>query len=81
MCPPAKRGVKRIWPFRIEEPVCSACAYRDYATGFEAMPRISGEHVFPDISPRRETPIDNRGGAAGLRKDKRRIRVKVEEIN
>jgi type II secretory pathway component GspD/PulD (secretin) len=92
-------------------------AYRDFATGFEVVPRVSGEQVLLDISPRRETPAGSLGGAdvqravttargrlgewfelggssrdearsdsglligaAGLRKDKRHIWVKVEEI-
>ncbi len=91
--------------------------YRDLTTGFEVVPRVSGERVFLDISPRRETPVGSRGGAdveraltsasarlgewfelggsardaarndsglligaAGLRKEDRRIWVKVEEL-
>jgi hypothetical protein len=97
--------------------VTDSVAYRDFATGFEVVPRVSGEQVFLDISPRRETPVGNRDGAdvqrvvttasgrlgewielagsnrdasgddasqligaAGMRKDVRRIWVKVEEI-
>jgi len=93
-----------------------AVAYRDSSTGFAVVPRVSGERVFLDISPRRETPAGNLGGAdvqraattisgrlgvwlelgasarnesrsdagvllgaAGERKDKRSIWVKVEE--
>lgn len=37
--------------------------YRDLATGFEVVPRVSGERVFLDISSRRETPVGGRGGA------------------
>ena len=92
-------------------------AYRDFVTGFEVVPRVSGERVFLDLSPRRETPTGSRGGgdvqrasttasgrlgewfeiggsmrndarsdsglllgAAGQRKDKQSIWVKVEEI-
>lgn len=95
----------------------NSVAYRDLATGFEVVPRVSGARVFLDISPRRETPVGSRGGAdmqsvvtsasgnlgewfelgssmheksrsdsglliggAGLRKDQRRIWVKVEEL-
>ncbi len=43
--------------------VTDSVAYRDFATGFEVVPRVSGERVFLDISPRRETPAGNRGGA------------------
>lgn len=97
--------------------VTDSVSYRDLATGFEVVPRVSGEQVFLDISPRRETPVGNRGGAdvqhvvttasgrlgewielagsnrdasgddaslligvAGMRKDVRRIWVKVEEL-
>lgn len=97
--------------------VSDSVAYRDLATGFEVVPRVAGERVFLDISPRRENPVGSRGGAdiqhvvtkasgrlgewfelggsirdesrgnsglligaAGLRKDKRRIWVKVEEL-
>lgn len=97
--------------------VTDTVAYRDFATGFEVVPRVSGEHVLLDISPRRETPVGSLGGAdiqravttargrlgewfelggsirdesrsdaglligaAGTRKDNRRIWVKVEEI-
>lgn len=97
--------------------VTDTVAYRDFATGFEVVPRVSGEQVVLDISPRRETPVGSLGGAdiqravttvrgrlgewfelggstrdesrsdsglligaAGLRKDSRRIWVKVEEI-
>lgn len=92
-------------------------AYRDLATGFEVVPRVSGERVFLNISSRRETPVGSRGGAevqrvvssasgrlgewfelgasirngagsdadllvaaAGMRKEKLRIWVKVEEL-
>ena len=37
-------------------------AYRDFVTGFEVVPRVSGERVFLDLSPRRETPTGSRGG-------------------
>ncbi len=97
--------------------VADSVSYRDLATGFEVVPRVSGEQVFLDISPRRETPAGKRGGAdvqrvvttasarlgewfelggssrdearsdsglligaAGTRKDVRRIWVKVEEL-
>jgi len=97
--------------------VSNSVAYRDLATGFEVVPRVSGERVFLDISPRREVPVGSRGGAdvqhvvtsvsgrlgewlelgssisdessgdaglligaAGMRRDNRRIWVKVEEV-
>jgi hypothetical protein len=97
--------------------VTGSFVYRDFATGFEVVPRVSGEQVLLDISPRRETPAGSLGGAdvqravttargrlgewfelggssrdearsdsglligaAGMRKDKHRIWVKVEEI-
>ena len=44
--------------------VSDSVAYqRDLATGFEVVPRVSGERVFLDISPRREIPVGRRGGA------------------
>lgn len=43
--------------------VTDTVAYRDFATGFEVVPRVSGEHVLLDISPRRETPVGSLGGA------------------
>ena len=43
--------------------VTDSVDYRDLATGFEVVARVSGERVFLDISPRRETPVGGRGGA------------------
>lgn len=43
--------------------VTGSFAYRDFATGFEVVPRVSGEHVLLDISPRRQTPVGSLGGA------------------
>ena len=43
--------------------VTDSVAYRDLTAGFEVVPRVSGERVFLDISPRRDTPVGNRGGA------------------
>ncbi len=37
--------------------------YRDYSTGFVVVPRIAGDRVTLEISPRRETPTDSLGGA------------------
>jgi hypothetical protein len=42
--------------------VSDSVIYRDFSTGFEVVPRLSGERVFLDISPRRETPTGNLGG-------------------
>ncbi|MSQ53461.1 MAG: hypothetical protein EXR28_16445 [Betaproteobacteria bacterium] len=36
--------------------VTDSVSYRDVSTGFEVVPRVSGERVFLDINPRRETP-------------------------
>ena len=36
---------------------------RDISTGFQVVPRVSGERVFLDISARRDTPRGNLGGA------------------
>lgn len=36
--------------------VTDSVNYRDISTGFEVVPRVAGERVFLDISPRRETP-------------------------
>jgi hypothetical protein len=43
--------------------VTDSVAYRDFTTGFVVVPHVSGEQVFLDISPRRETPAGNLGGA------------------
>jgi len=43
--------------------VTDSVTYRDLTTGFEVVPRVSGERVFLDISPRREIPAGSRGGA------------------
>ncbi|MBE0621623.1 MAG: hypothetical protein IH605_13595 [Burkholderiales bacterium] len=43
--------------------VTDSVEFRDLTTGFEVVPRVSGERVFLDISPRRETPVGSRGGA------------------
>ena len=43
--------------------VTDSVTYRDLSTGFEVVPRVSGERVFLDISPRREIPAGSRGGA------------------
>ena len=43
--------------------VTESVDYRDLTTGFEVVPRVSGERVFLDISPRRDAPVGNRGGA------------------
>jgi len=43
--------------------VTDTVVYRDFATGFDVVPRILGEQVLLDISPRRETPAGNLGGA------------------
>ena len=36
--------------------VSESLAYRDVTSGFEVVPRLAGERVVLDISPRRETP-------------------------
>lgn len=38
-------------------------AYRDIGTGFEVIPRLSGDRVMLDIAPRRDSPVA--GGAPG----------------
>lgn len=43
--------------------VSDSVEYRDLTIGFEVVPRVSGERVYLDISPRRETPVGGRGGA------------------
>jgi hypothetical protein len=43
--------------------VSDSVEFRDLTTGFDVVPRVSGERVYLDISPRRETPVGNRGGA------------------
>jgi hypothetical protein len=44
--------------------VTDTVAYRDYTTGFEVVPRVSGERVFLDISPRRDTPTGSLGAGS-----------------
>jgi hypothetical protein len=36
--------------------VTDSVNYRDISTGFEVVPRVTGDRVFLDINPRRETP-------------------------
>ena len=36
--------------------IAETITYRDIATGFEVVPRLSGDMVQLEISPRRETP-------------------------
>jgi len=40
--------------------VSDSVAYRDVTTGFEVVPRIAGDRVVLDISPRRDTPAAGR---------------------
>lgn len=46
--------------------VSDSVAYRDVTTGFEVVPRIAGERVVLDISPRRDTPAS--GGAINVQR-------------
>jgi hypothetical protein len=41
--------------------VTDTVTYRDFSTGFDVVPRVSGERVLLDISPRRETPTGDLG--------------------
>jgi hypothetical protein len=46
--------------------VTESVAYRDATTGFEVVPRVVGDRVILDISPRRDTPAG--GGAIAVQR-------------
>ena len=46
--------------------VTDSVNYREVSTGFEVVPRVTGENVFLDINPRRETP--GSGGSVNVQR-------------
>lgn len=52
---PRRQVVRSVVGGRMVEQVVDTVEYRDAATGFHALPRVTGERVTLDISPQRDT--------------------------
>ena len=52
---PSRQVVRSVVDGRVVERVVDTVEYRDAATGFHALPRVTGERVTVDISPQRDT--------------------------
>lgn len=52
---PRRQVVRSVVGGRVVEQVVDTVEYRDAATGFHALPRVTGERVTLDISPQRDT--------------------------
>jgi type II secretory pathway component GspD/PulD (secretin) len=52
---PRRQVVRRVVGGRVVEQVVEILEYRDVATGFYVLPRVTGERVMLEISPQRES--------------------------
>lgn len=52
---PNRQVVRSVVGGRVVEQVVDTVEYRDVATGFHVMPRVSGDRVTLDVNPQRET--------------------------
>jgi hypothetical protein len=48
--------------------VTDSVAYRDVTTGFDVVPRVAGDRVMLDVSPRRDTYGAGSGGAINVQR-------------
>lgn len=65
---PARRVVRSVVGGQIVEQVVDSVEYRDVVTGFQVLPRVTGDWVTLDVSPQRETLDPRRPGAIDVQR-------------